>query len=277
MCSVRAVSKWCTGAWKYKDTETHKDLSFSRKPASDQQATGGLPVSTSGPWLNVMVAATKHSLCWARKSVGLHFSENKESGWVEWIVHCKLNEGDWSPPSLFNKGSQPCQKNCQRSFPPCNSKCHLVMATTVSSYHPFSPRSPSLQFAAFFCPCKVILQVKAGHLEACGLAVACCVVSPYSKPVPAPGTEAQGLSRRRVAGVQHRLAMFNIPSSRQRLPCIYCQKQLALPLMADYFVQVISFQFWARTKFVRGNKLRDIFFGCFIGSLCHRVCVYSCE
>lgn len=48
--------------------------------------------------------------------------------------------------------------------------------------------------------------------------------------------------------------MFNIPNSRQRLPCIYCQKQLARPLMADYFVQVISFQFWAWIKFAHGNK-----------------------
>lgn len=96
-------------------------------------------------------------------------------------------------------------------------------------------------------------------------------------PVPAPGTEAQGLSKRSMADVQHRLAMFNIPKSRQRLPCIYCQKQLALPPMADYFMQVISFQFWAGTKFAHGNKLYDIFFGHLVGSLCHRVCVCSCE
>ena len=32
-CSVRAASKWCAGARKYKDTETHPDLFFSHQPA----------------------------------------------------------------------------------------------------------------------------------------------------------------------------------------------------------------------------------------------------
>lgn len=60
--------------------------------------------------------------------------------------------------------------------------CFLVMATcSVSSppHHPSSPRSPSLHLVAFFfSPCKVILQVEVGHLEACGLAVDWYAVSP---------------------------------------------------------------------------------------------------
>lgn len=166
-------------AWKYKDIK-RPVLQWNTCTASDQQATGGLPVSTSGRWLTVTVTATKHSLCWAGKSVSSHFNENKESGWVEWIIHCKLKEGDFSPPDLCNGGSQTRQKSCQRSLPPSNSQCHLVMATTVFPLAiAFLPcRSPSFQRAAFFGLQKVILQVKAGHLEACGLAVARCVVSP---------------------------------------------------------------------------------------------------
>lgn len=53
----------------------------------------------------------------------------------------------------------------------------LAMATTMFPLLftvPFLLLSNSLPFG----PCKVILQVKTGHLEACGLAVARCVVSP---------------------------------------------------------------------------------------------------
>lgn len=160
----------------------------------------------------------------------------------------------------------------------------LATLSATSSWQPlcfllpslFSPVSFSPVCRPVFCPGKVILQVKAGHLEACGLAVARCVVSSLN-PYPPQGLRPRGCRSGGVDGVQHRPAMFNIPSSRQRLPCMYCQKQLALPLMADYLVQVISFQFWARTQFVRGNKLCDIFFGHLIGSLCHHVCVCSCE
>lgn len=103
---------------------------------------------------------------------------------MERIVHCKLNEGDWGPPDLCNGGSQ---ENCQRSLPPCNSKYHLVMATAMFplTIH-FLPQvsfSPVLRLF-FFCPRKAILQVKAGHLEACGLAVSRCVVSPYTRTRP---------------------------------------------------------------------------------------------
>lgn len=59
--------------------------------------------------------------------------------------------------------------------------CFLVMATCfVSSppHHPSSAWSPSIHIDASFSPCKVILQVEVGHLEACGLAVEWCAVSP---------------------------------------------------------------------------------------------------
>lgn len=104
----------------------------------------------------------------------------------------------------------------------------LVMATcSVSSppHHPSSPWSPSIHNDASFSASKAILQVEVGHLEACGLAVEWCAVSPPNQCSP-QGLRPRGLLKLSVASIQHllieqdrRLATLGSPSSRQRLPC----------------------------------------------------------
>lgn len=97
----------------------------------------------------------------------------------------------------------------------------------------------------------------------------CLVCVFFPKPVPTPRTAAQGLLKCSMADIQHCLATL---SSRKWLPyCfIYCQKQLALTLMANYFVQVISLKIWAQTRLAHWKK-NCPFFG-------HRVCgIISCE
>lgn len=174
---------------------------------------------------------------------------------------CKCSGRHRFPPDFCNRGCQSCQGNCHCCFLTtlCATHlclffvlCLLVMATcyiSSSPHHAFS--CWSLWFITCFCLCKVILQVTVAlRLVDWQLPGARF----FPKPVPTPRTEAQGLLKCSMADIQHCLATL---SSRKWLPyCfIYCQQQLALTLMANYFVQVISLKTWEQTRLAHWKKM----------------------
>lgn len=117
-------------------------------------------------------------------------------------------------PDFSLQGCHSPQGNChcahcwQPHVPPTSVcvlfPCFLTMATCYASFpphHPSSRWSPSVQFVDSFSLYKVILQVKVGHSEACGLAVDWFL----PKPILTPETEAQGPLKHSVADIQHLL------------------------------------------------------------------------
>lgn len=92
--------------------DAHKHLPFSHKPAP--APTGYRWSSCLNQWIVTERDYSKTEFILGWKVRGLNFNENKKSGWLQWIVHCKLT-GDSSPPGLCNGGSQSCQENCHHS------------------------------------------------------------------------------------------------------------------------------------------------------------------
>ena len=130
--------------------------------------------------------------------------KTRERWWDEGLYCVSAEEsGFLCPPDFCQacQGSCHCSHCCQPPVPPA-SVCvlfpgFLVMATCYVSSPPHRPssslRSPSSppRRLVFSPPCKVILQVEVGHLEACGLAVDWYAVFSLNPRSP-QGTEAQG-------------------------------------------------------------------------------------